>query len=161
MLTTLATMFGGQIIDGLLSKGLDAFKSYNEKKISLEELRTQLMQALLATFGEIEKAHAQAIEKSFGALMGAAKDNPVVARAWSFVVYSQTAVLVYHQVGIPAIVILVRWLIQPGWNYPSSGSTVEWAYLLLGICLGAGVMGLRAGPGAGDVAGKLKSMVGK
>ncbi|RZN01679.1 hypothetical protein CWO91_32995 [Bradyrhizobium genosp. SA-3] len=63
-------------------------------------------------------------------------------KVWGFAIISQLLVLLWHQVGIPAIValgVITR--------YPSSGTTVEWAYLLVGALMGLGPM-VRAGPRA-------------
>jgi len=62
--------------------------------------------------------------------------------------------LVWHQLAIPfiAFAFAVR--------YPSSGETVNWAYLLLGACLGMGPLVLRNGPGTLST-DKLKALITK
>jgi hypothetical protein len=155
MLTAIFSQFGIGIINGLLDKGLDAFKAYENKKISIEELRTRLYQAMLESVKAIEVAHADALAKTYSAFMRAVAQNPFMQKVWGFAIISQL-VLLWHQVGIPAIVamgIIAR--------YPSSATTVEWAYLLVGALIGLGPMVLRAGPSVGSIADRLKAMVGK
>lgn len=156
MLTTIASLLGGKLADTLLNKALGAFEAYSRKEISLEELRTRLHQAMMETFAEVEKAHADALAKTFGAFMDTMGKSLLVRAVWASVTLSQLLVLLWHQVGIPAVVYFT------GHPYPSSGTTVEWAYLLLAGCVGLGPVVLRAGPGgsAGLVAG-LKSLVGR
>ena len=76
-------------------------------------------------------------------------------------VYTQLFVLFWHQWFVPFLVFVIRqW--QPDFKYPSSGATVEWAYLLLCFLFGAGAVVLRNGPGAsGRLVDSLKRLVGK
>jgi len=65
--------------------------------------------------------------------MQAMVQSKLMQVVWDSVVISQTLVLLWHQIGIPALCYHVG-------NkacYPSSGTTVEWAYLLVaGLCAG-------------------------
>jgi len=160
MLTAIFSQFGMSIVNGVLDKFLDAFKAYENKQISIEELRTRLYEAMLGPVKEIEVSHADALAKTYQAFMGALAQSPLMQRVWATAVLSQLFVLVYHQFGIPLIVLIVRAAYEPRWQYPSSGTTVEWAYLLLGALMGMGPMVLRAGPGTGSLADRLKAMVG-
>src|SRR5690606_5411041 len=112
-----------------------------------------LLEALLATFAEIEKAHADALAKTYASFMQAMAQSKLMQTVWGAVVISQLFVLLWHQAGIPALVYLT------GAGYPSSGTTVEWAYLLLAGCLGMGPVVLRSGPGAGNIGAQLKSLI--
>ena len=145
------------IIDSFLGNALDAFKAYQNKQISLEELNVRLRQSLLTAFSEVEKSHAEALAKTYASFMQAVTQSKILQVMWALVVGSQLFVLVWHQIGIPFIVFM-------GWTakYPLSGSTVEWAYLLLAACLGMGPVVLRSGPASsGGMIDKLKSAIGK
>lgn len=156
MLSTIFSALGGQIVDSLLGRITGLFESYFKKQISMEELRARLLQALLSTFVEVEKSHADLIAKTFESFQVTMRQSPVIQTVWAWVVYTQLAVLIWHQVGIPAFVKIT------GTPYPSSGSTVEWSYALIGFMFGAGAMLLRSGPGEGTgLLDKLKSVIGK
>jgi hypothetical protein len=154
------TMLGGPLIkaitDSFLGKALDAFTAYNNKQISMEELRTRVQQAMLATFAEVEKAYADSLNKTFASFMDAASKSVFMQHVWGAVALTQLAVLLWHQVGIPGVIAL-------GWvtKYPSSGTTVDWAYALLALCLGGGAIALKTGPGAGKLAQDIKSITSK
>lgn len=155
MFSAIFSAIGGQFVDSLLGKVTGVFEKHFQKQISMEELRTQLLQAMLETVAEIEKAHADALAKTYASFMQVMAQSRLMQAVWGAVVISQLVVLVWHQVGIPALVYLT------GDKYPASGSTVEWAYLLIAGCLGMGPVVLRNGPGAGDIAGRIKSLIGK
>jgi hypothetical protein len=142
MLATIFSAVGAQIIDSLLGKITGLFEAYFKKQVSMEELRTGLARAMLETFAEVEKAHADLIAKTFESFQQTLRQSVLMQRMWAWVVATQLAVLLWHQVGIPAFVHIT------GDGYPSSGSTVEWAYALIGFLFGAGAMMLRAGPGS-------------
>jgi hypothetical protein len=161
MLTAIFSQFGMGIINGVLDKALEAFKAYENKQITKEQLATQLYGLMLEAVKAIEVAHAEALAKMYTAFIGAMQTSALMQRVWAVATLSQLFVLIWHQFFIPLIVLLVREYGDPNWRYPSSGTTVEWSYLLLAGLLGLGVMGLRAGPGAGSLTGRLKAMVGK
>jgi len=122
MLTAIFSQFGMSIINGVLDRFLDAFKAYENKQISIEELRTRLYEAMLGVVKEIEVAHADALAKIYQAFMGALAQSPLMQRVWATAVLSQLFVLVYHQFGIPLIVLIIRAAYEPRWQYPSSGN---------------------------------------
>ncbi|WP_166304349.1 hypothetical protein [Bradyrhizobium sp. 2S1] len=144
------------LINGMLDKFLAAFQAYENKTISIEQLKTQLYEAMVAAARDVEVAHADALAKTYASFMRAVEKSKLMQVVWAVVTLSQLCVLLWHQVGIPGIVALG--LIA---RYPSSGTTVEWSYLLLGACVGMGPMVLRAGSDAGTITDRLKSMVGK
>jgi hypothetical protein len=156
MLSAIFSAVGGQIVDSLLGKITGLFESYFKKEISIEELRTRLSQSLLETFAEVEKAQADALAKTYASFMDALQKSKLMQCVWASVVLSQLFVLFWYQWIVPA---LVTWKFVT--HYASAGATVEWAYLLLAACLGMGPVVLRSGPAAGNLAGTLKSMVGR
>jgi hypothetical protein len=156
MLSAIASALGGQIIDSLLGKITGVFEAYFNKQISIEELRAKMVLALYETFAEVEKAHADSLTKTYESFQVTMRQSPMIQTMWGWVVGTQLAVLLWHQVGIPAFVKIT------GSSYPSSGSTVEWSYALIGFMFGAGALLLRSGPGApASMIDKLKSVVGK
>ncbi|MGY3605654.1 MULTISPECIES: hypothetical protein [unclassified Bradyrhizobium] len=153
MLSAIASALGGQIVDSLLGKITGVFQAYFNKQITEAQLRAQLQTALVETFGEIEKAHADALAKTYASFMDAAKTSPLLQRVWAIATLSQLFVLLWHQFAIPFIVFMGLTT-----RYPSSGTTVEWAYLLVGALLGLGPLVLRNGPGALSP-DKLKALI--
>lgn len=156
MFGSILSVIAGPLIDKLISPFTDLFKAYMNKQISIEELREKMVVALLASFADVEKTHAQELSKTYESFQVTLRQSPLVRIAWACTLFSQLAVLLWHQVGIPALCY------YQGVKscYPSSGSTVEWSYALIGFLLGAGVMVLRAGPGAPNVS-LWKQLTGK
>ena len=161
MLTAIFSQFGMGIVNGILDKALEAFKAHEQKQITKEQLATQLYGLMLEAVKAIEVAHAEAVAKMYTAFIGAMQASALMQRVWAAATLSQLFVLIWHQFFIPLIVLIVREYGDANWRYPSSGTTVEWAYLLLAGLLGLGVMGLRAGPGVGSLTDRLKAMIGK
>lgn len=160
MLSTIIGALGGKLIESLFSNLRGAMQDYQNRKISEAEFREKLQEALLLSAREVETAHAELTGKTFASFQKTLQTNPEVTRAWCWVLYTQLFILCWHQFAIPLITLVVQTWLAAGWHYPSSGSTVEWAYALIGFMLGSGAMLMRTGPGAGDLAGRLKAMVG-
>lgn len=135
---------------------IDIAGRHQRNEITREQLDAEVSQTVVATLGDVAQADAEAIAATFSAFIGAAATNPLLARVWAAVVLTELAVLVWHQVGIPALVAFT-----PMTSYPSSGATVEWAYLLIAFCLGAGPAVLRAGPAAGGFMSALGKLTGR
>jgi hypothetical protein len=133
----------GALTGNLLDKVEGIFDSYFKKEISKEELRTKLSEALLKSATEIEVSHSETLAKTYDSFMKAMEKSPLIQRVWAATAVSQLVVLVWHQMGIP----LLCFFIGNKACFPSSGSTVEWAYLLLGGLLGMAPLVLRGGPG--------------
>lgn len=158
MLSAILSSLGGAFIDRFLGTALKAFEAYNNKQISMEELRTRLQLSLVDAAKAVEVSHSETLAKTYASFMGAVQQSKVMQFVWAAVTLSQLSVLLWAQVGIPFFVMLMRQTI-PNWKYPSSGATVEWAYLLLAGCIGMGSVVLRKGPGSGDLADRLKGLV--
>lgn len=144
----------GPILDRLLKPLTDIFQAYFNRQITEAQLREQLAAAMIAGLRDIEVSHADALAKTYASFMDTLKTSRMMQAVWSTVTLSQLIVLVWHQMGIPAIVALG--IVT---KYPSSGTTVEWSYLLLAFMVGAGPVVLRAGPGAGNITDRIKSVV--
>ncbi|MCF2522362.1 hypothetical protein [Bradyrhizobium sp. G127] len=156
MLAAIISSVGGAFINQFFDAAKDIFHDYQQGKITAEECKTRLLTSLLDSARAIEVSHSETLAKTYASFMQAVEKSRLLQVVWASVAISQLLVLLWHQVGIPAVVAM-------GWvqKYPTSGSTVEWAYLLLGGCIGLGPIVLRNGPGAGSVAEKLKSAVSK
>lgn len=154
MLSAIFSSLGGAIIDKFLGNALKAFEMYNNKQISMEELRTTLLNHLLDSVKAVEVSHSETLAKTYASFMSAMEKSKLMQVMWACTVGSQLFVLVWHQLAIPAIAFFFEV------RYPSSGETVNWAYLLLGACLGMGPLVLRSGPGAMNT-DKLKSLISK
>lgn len=131
----------------------DAFKAYEQKQITMAELNAKVQEALISAFAQVQKSQSAALAQTFASFMDGAKNSALMRAVWAIVVLSQLGVLLWHQVGIPAFVAAT------GQSYPGSGTTVEWAYLLLAFCLGAGPIVLNKGPGKVDMS-DLKTKIG-
>lgn len=142
-----------QLLPLVLPAIMGSVDKYTAGQISREQLEADIKQGILDSFTKISQADAEAISKTFASFMDAAKSSRLMQWTWAIVTLSQLAVLIWHQVGISALSFYT------GKTYPSSGSTVEWAYLLVAFCLGAGPVVLRAGPGSGNLLDKLKGLV--
>lgn len=154
MLSLILSTVGGAFFDKLFGNMRGAFEAYLNKQISLEELRAKMVVASLETAKEVEKSHADALAKTYASFMENMVKSRLLKVVWATVTLSQLCVLLWHQAGIPALVYFGHG------PYPSSGSTVEWAYALLGGCIGLGPIVLRAGPGSVNT-DKLKAMISK
>jgi hypothetical protein len=155
MLASIFATIGMPLINGILDKALDAFRAYENKQISIEQLKDQLYAVMLDTIKAVEVAHAEALAKTYASFMDAMKTSPLMQRVWASVVLSQLFVLVWSQFAVP---LLFAFGLLSSWK---AGTTGEWAYLLVGACLGMGPMVLRSGPGAGNLAERLRGLLGK
>lgn len=139
----------------IIDKGADLFGQYLNKQITREQLQAELGKTLVEAFAEVEKTHADALAKTFESFQQTLRTSPELARMFKVVIYSQTFVLFWSQWVVP----MAKWLGYGGtW---SAGTTAEWAYLLIGGLCGAAPMLLRAGPGAGDIASRLKGLASR
>lgn len=150
MLTTIITTLAPLLIGKLA----DAFTAYENKQITLAELNAKVQQALIEGFAEVQKSQSAALAQTFASFMDAAKNSKLMRIVWATVTLSQLLVLLWHQVGIPAF---VRYT---GETYPGSGTTVEWAYILVAACVGFGPVVLNKGPGKVDLSG-MTTKIGK
>jgi hypothetical protein len=101
MLSAIASALGGQIVDSLLGKITGIFQAYFNKQITEAQLRAQLLTALVETFGEIEKAHADVLAKTYATFMDAMKTSRLMQVMWAWTVGTQLFVLVWSQFFVP------------------------------------------------------------
>ena len=155
MLAAIFSQVGMAMINSIIGGALDAFKAYESKQISIEELKDKLYGLMVAAARDVEIAHADALTKTYATFMDAAKGNRLMASMWAAAVGSQIFVLFWSQFCVP---LLYAYGYLPNWK---AGTSADWAYLLVGALLGLGPMVLRAGPSAGNVTDKLKAMISK
>ncbi|WP_027578498.1 hypothetical protein [Bradyrhizobium sp. Ai1a-2] len=150
MLATILTSIAPMVIGKLA----DAFKAYEQKQISLAELQAKVAQALMECFSEVMRSETDALAKTFASFGQVMANSRLVRIVWAIIVLSQLGVLVWQQLGVPAVVYL--W----GGVWPSAGATIDWAYLLIAGMCGLGPVVLNAGPGKVNV-DALKTPIGK
>ncbi|WP_319775508.1 3TM-type holin [Breoghania sp.] len=100
------------------------------------EAEAEMTKALAASASEIFASAQETIRASFQS------DDPMVRRAWAFVVWSQTGVLLWYQIGLPF------WIYFFGGSFPRTGDDLlMWAYALVGGALGLAGLGAIKGVG--------------
>jgi len=160
MLEAIAAALGGKLFDAFFGNIRGVLKDYQDRKISEAELAEKFKEAFLGSFTKVETAHADLTARTFESFQGTLRTSQMMQTAWCWMVYTQLFVLFWHQWCVPFLVFVIRQSV-PNFQYPSSGSTVEWAYLLLAFLFGAGAVVLRGGPAAGGIVDNLKRLVGK
>jgi len=138
------------IITTVAAKLLSLYKAHQRGEITKAELDAEVQKAQIEGATEVDKAQYAALEDTYESFMEAARRSRIIAIGWAVTLFTQLAVLLWHQAGIP----LYTW--YSGNSYPSSGTTVEWAYLLVAGLLGVGPLVLRASPGLGQLKRKLR-----
>jgi LytS/YehU family sensor histidine kinase len=153
ILSKLMGMLGGPVVDAILGQFTGLFKAYFAKEISEEELRAGMVKALTQAFADVEKSYAEAVTKTYASFMEAAAKSRLLQAYLIAVGGSQLAVLLWHQVGIPALCY------SQGVKacYPSSGATVDWAYAIVLFTIGAGPYAFRSA--AGGIVEKLGGLI--
>lgn len=157
-MSIIASIFTGPIISAIAGSLFDklgsAWEAYMKKQITKEEMHAKIQVALMDSFADVEKSLMESMAKTYASFMETMAQSPLMQRAWSIVLYSQLFVLFWHQMVIPLLATL-------GIKYASSGATVDWAYALIALCLGAPQIMSRIGPAASWAADSLKRISGK
>lgn len=144
------------VLPSLLS-GLEPFyRDYINGKISKAQLEVEGSKVLLESFTQLEQSLQDNLSKTYSSFMTALAQSPEMKRAWSVVLYSQLFVLLWHQFAIPFFVTFG--VVE---KYASSGVTVNWAYALIALCLGAPGIASRIGAGASWAADNLSRIIKK
>jgi hypothetical protein len=154
MLSTILSSIGGAFISHFFDAAKDIFHDYQQGKITAEECKTRLLSALLESAKAIEVSHSETLAKTYASFMDALKVTPILQKMWAWTVGTQLFILCWSQFFVP-LLFAYGWL--PSWK---AGTTGEWAYLLLGACLGFGPLVLRNGPGAISP-DRLKALISK
>lgn len=130
-------MIIGTIISLVAGKLLSAYEAFQRKEITKAELDARVKEATLQATVDTEKAVQETVASVTASIYSAISQSKIMQWVWAGVVGSQTLVLLWHQIGIPAYVNFT------GDSWPSSGATVEWAYLLVAAALGLGPLVFR------------------
>lgn len=112
-------------------------KAYFNKEISEAEFDSRVKIAIEDSKVKIEQTWADALAKTTESVQQTLRVSPIMQRAYAFVLMIQVFVLVWYQVGASAYLVIT------GNVWPSPGTTVEWAYLLVGAMVGAGPLVFR------------------
>lgn len=156
MFTAIITSLGGAFINKFIDGALTAFTAYQNKQISMEELKTKLLSLMVTAARDIEVSHSETLAKTYASFMDAMKTSKVIQYGWATALYSQLFVLFWSQWMVP--MLFAYGLLGIGWR---AGTSAEWAYLIVIGLLGMAPVVLRSGPGAGSIADKLKAAVSK
>jgi hypothetical protein len=158
---SLVSLLGGPLIKSVVETFIGPaerlFEAYFQKQITKDQLAEKLGEAMLSSFASVEQAFQQALASTYASAMQAIGANARMQRVWATVALIELFVLFWHQFCIPAVTAVVR-LTHPGWNYPGSGATVDWAYALIALCLGAPAISARIGPAASWTADALSRL---
>jgi exo-beta-1,3-glucanase (GH17 family) len=127
----------GWVTGGLVDKVLEVYRLHKQGKISEAEFEAKVKIAAQETAAKVEESWAEASASIARATQATLKSSPLLQRAWAVTIFLQLVVLVWYQLGAPAYLVIT------GTAWPSPGTTVEWAYLLLGAMLGAGPLVFR------------------
>jgi hypothetical protein len=133
----LAALFAPSVIGAIFREGASLFRDYQQGKITLEQLHTQLAVIAHQEATKVEQANAEMIAKTFGAFVDMAKHSLLIRWVYAIVVLSQTFVLFWNEWVVPYLV----WMY--GGAYPSSGELVQWAYALLVLLVGGGMVAIK------------------
>jgi len=159
MFAAIIAQLGGAFISKFIDGALEAFKAYENKQISLEELKDRLLGLMVGAARDIEVSHSETLAKTYATFWQAADSDKsnIMKIMWASALGSQIFVLFWAQWCAP--LLYAYGYMDKGWR---AGTTVEWAYLLIGALLGLGPMVLRNGPAAGsNVTAALKNLLGK
>jgi hypothetical protein len=153
-------MIGGMIVNalagGIANAAVEAFKLYQNKQINEAEFESRVRQSALESASKIETAWAKAAADITAETQKTVRDSfnaPswVARNAWAFVVVSQTLVLLWYQVGVPALVYFTA---TP---WPRTGDLLlQWAYALVAGALGIGWMQARSTGVVETIVGSLR-----
>ena len=134
--------------DGFTGVIKNVVQAVAEGKMSADEAKARIAEAQAQAEADMTKALAASASEIFGAAQETIRasfqsDDPMVRRAWAFVVWSQTFVLLWYQIGLPF------WIKAFGGTFPRTGDDMlAWAYALVGGALGLAGLGAVKSVGA-------------
>ncbi len=130
----------------------DIVDAYVRKEITKEEMNARIAEALSGAAAKMHAADAEALSSTFGAFMDTARHSRLMQFGWLAVLVTQLWTLFWYQWIVPFGEFMDWWH-----KYPSPGSTIDWAYGLVGGCIGLGPFVLKGG---GAIT-KLKGLIGR
>lgn len=131
-----SVFFGG----GLSSAITDITGMLERKEISAQEAAARIEEAQARAWSEASIAHSNAASEAFEEAQKTIRESFTAKswfarNAWAFIVWSQTTVLLWYQVGIPFYVHFF------GGTFPRTGDDLlYWAYALIAGALGIGAI---------------------
>lgn len=152
VMSIVSGVLGGGGFSGLIK---DVVKAVADGKMSADEAMARVEEARAAAEAEMTRALAASAADIFASAQETIRasfqsDDPMVRRAWAFVVWSQTFVLLWYQIGIPVYIKVF------GGTFPRTGDDMlQWAYALVGGALGLAGIGAVKSVGA-NYLGKFK-----
>jgi hypothetical protein len=134
----LAALFTPAVLAAIFTKGAELLEQYQQKQITLEQLKQQLGIIAMQEATKVEVANADMVARTYAAFSEVLKFSPVVRFGWLFVVVTQASVLAFYQLAVPLIV----W--EWGGSFPSPGDQLlEWGYGILVLLVGGGAVAIR------------------
>lgn len=124
-----------KLIEAVWPDLLKLFGLYHDGRITETELKAKTQQALIGAVAQVDTAGFSALAETTKAFFGAMRGNPILQTGWIVTVLDQLFVLTWYQMVVPIGTWQGWWGGKP---FPSPGGTIDWAYALLAICLGAG-----------------------
>jgi hypothetical protein len=162
MLSTILSMFGGQIVDKLFGTLGGIIERFQQKQLSEVEAKKLILMALVSAAKEIEIVYAQELSKTYASMMTAVQSTPLVSYIWATVTISQLIVILWAQMGIPFMTYAYHeWWGDATFHYPSAGATIDWAYALLAGLVGLGAIALKNTGGTSVITDKIKTIAVK
>lgn len=134
----LAAVLVPSFLTELFKLGGQALHDYQQGKITIEQLRTQLGVVGMEAFTKVAVANAEMVTKTFASFTELAKQSRLVRIVYAVVTLSQAFVLFWYQWAVPFIV----------WKYggsfpPASDVLLEWGYGLLVLLVGGGLAAIK------------------
>lgn len=117
---------------------MDLFKDYQQGKITLAQLQTQLGVIAMQEATKVEQANAEMVAKTYSAFTDVLKFSRLLRIVYAIVTLSQAFVLFWYQWAVPFIV----W--QWGGHFPpASDVLLQWGYALLVLLVGGGAVAIK------------------
>lgn len=134
----LAALFAPAVLSAIFEKGFDLFKDYQQGKITLEQLKTQLGVIAMQEATKVEQANTEMVAKTSPAFMDTLKTSQLVRVVYAVVTLSQAFVLFWYQWAVPFIVY------KFGGSFPpASDVLLQWGYGLLVLLVGGGAVAIK------------------
>jgi len=133
----LAALFAPAVIKALFSEGAHLFEQYQQKQITLAELANKLSVIAMQEATKIEQANADMVAKTYASFSQMVMSSRLVQVVYAIVTLSQCFVLFWSEWAVPMLV----W--KYGGSYPSSGDLTQWAYGLLVLLVGGGMVAIK------------------
>lgn len=126
------------ILSALFKEGFSAFREYQQGKITLAQLQNKLAIIGKQEATKVEAVHADALKSTYATFGQTMINSRLVRWVWAIVTLMMAFIVFWYAFAVPLII----W--HFGGTYPSAGSLIDYAYWMLGFCLGGGPVILKA-----------------